>query len=117
MHKKPFPRFIIFTIIIYAVVNIVFLLVSNIIYVNGRWTYRHSVTAMNSLYTVSDNVDSVNTQVEQLIDGENEKELIQTAYSYGFKQEAVMKQNRFFDGIYYNTVISGIYAEDVLGRE
>lgn len=49
--------------------------------------------------------------------GEIEKELLQTAYSYGFKQEAVMKQNRFVDGIYYNTVISGIYAEDVLGRK
>ena len=74
MHKKPFPRFIILTIIIYTIVNLVFLLVSNIIYVNGRWIYLHSVKAMTSLYTVSDSVDSVNTQVEQLIAGEYENE-------------------------------------------
>ncbi len=72
MHKKPFPRFIIFAIIIYAVVNVVFLVVSNIIYINGRWTYRHSVKAMNALYTVSDEVDNVNQKVEKLISNEYE---------------------------------------------
>lgn len=48
--------------------------------------------------------------------GENEKELLQTADYFGFKREAVLIKSRFIDGIFYDTVISSIYAKDVLRR-
>ena len=66
MKKAKYPKGYILATILFVVISGIFLILSNIVYVNGRQIYRHGFTEVNAAYTIRASLGNISNQFQKV---------------------------------------------------